>query len=161
MHRPRPGPAGRSRPPGRSPPRRRHRPSPPAARAGAPTAARDDAPAVGAGPGQSLEPEPDGSSRPPAAARGQPRKLAAARTGKMQTRAWVISLVVGGLENLRPPHGPCPPYPPSSEHLLSDFDAALVGSPSREAPTVLPRDPAHMVGRPAHRRGTRIRGQMR
>jgi hypothetical protein len=31
------------------------------------------------------------------------------RTGKMQTRAWVISLVVDGVENLRPPHGPCPP----------------------------------------------------
>src|SRR4051794_2316480 len=43
----------------------------------------------------------------------------------MQTRAWVISLVVGGLENLRPPHGPCPTYPPSSEHHFSDFDAAL------------------------------------
>src|SRR3954467_9762250 len=125
MRRPCPVPAGRPRPTGRSPPRRRHRPSPPAVRAAAPTADRDDDPAVGAGPGQSSVPEPDGSSRPPAAARVQPLKLAAARTGKMQTRAWVISLVGGGLENLRPPHGPCPPYPPSSEHLLSDFDAAL------------------------------------
>jgi hypothetical protein len=45
----------------------------------------------------------------------------------MQMRAWVISLVIDGLENLRPPHGPCPPYPPSSDHHFSDFDAALPG----------------------------------
>src|SRR3954466_3219933 len=133
MHRPRPVPAGRSRPTGRSPPRTPRRPSPPAAPTAAPTAARDDDPAGGADRGQSSVPDPDGSPRPPAAARGQPRKLAAARTGKMQTRAWVISLVVGGLENLRPPHGPCPPYPPSSEHLLSDFDAALTDNQSYNA----------------------------
>src|SRR3954452_18425643 len=127
MRRPRPVPAGRLRPTGRSPPRRRHRPSPPAVRAAAPIADRDAAPAGGAGPGRSSVPGPGGWTRPPTVARGQPRTLAAAGTGKMQTRAWVISLVVGGLENLRPPHGPCPPYPPSSEHLLSDFDAALGG----------------------------------
>src|SRR3954452_7593945 len=130
MRRPRPVPAGRLQPTGRSPPRRRHRPSPPAVRAAGPTADRDDDPAVGAGPGQSSAPGPDGSIRSPTVARGQPLKLAAARTGKMQARAWVISLVVGGVENLRPPHGPCPPYPPSSEHLLSDFDAALSVEPS-------------------------------
>src|SRR3954452_5917352 len=126
MRRPRPVPAGRLRPTGRSPPRRRHRPSPPAVRAAAPIADRDAAPAGGAGPGRSSVPGPGGWTRPPTGARGQPRTLAAARTGKMQTRAWVISLVVGGVENLRPPHGPCPPHPPSSEHLLSDFDAALI-----------------------------------
>src|SRR3954447_24198833 len=99
------------------------RPSPPAARAAAPTADRDDDPDPDADGGQ--EPRsglgPDGSSRPPTVAPRRPPRPAAARTGMMQTRAWVISQVVGGVENLRPPHGPCPPSsgpcPPSSAQL--------------------------------------------
>ena len=43
----------------------------------------------------------------------------------MQTRAWVISLVVDGVENLRPPHGPCPPSSAQLRPQLNDFDAAL------------------------------------
>src|SRR6059058_4826275 len=125
MRRPHPVPAGRLRPTGRSPPRRRHRPSPPAVRAAGPTADRDDDPAVGAGPGQPSAPGPDGSIRSPTMARGQPLKLAAARTGRMQARAWVISLVVGGVENLRPPHGPCPPLSAQLNPGSDDFDAAL------------------------------------
>src|SRR3954447_16215027 len=133
----RPGPVGQSPPTARSPPRRTRRPSPPAAPAAAPTADRDDAPADTGGRGSPSAPAPDGSIRPPTAARRQPPTPAAARTGKMQTRAWVISLVVGGVENLRPPHSPCPPLSAQLNPGSDDFDAALdagqAGGPSRSS----------------------------
>src|SRR3954452_11114293 len=119
----RPAPAGRSPPTGRSRPTTMRRPSPPAAPAAIPIAAPDDDPADAAGPGPPSAPGPDGSTPQPITARRQPPS--AGRTGKMQTRAWVISLVVGGVENLRPPHGPCPPSSAQFSPRPNDFDATL------------------------------------
>src|SRR5437763_1688786 len=122
----RPAPAGRSPPTERWRPTTMRRPSPPAAPAAIPIAARDDDPADAAGPGPPSAPGTDGSTPRPITPRRQPPSPAARRTGKMQTRAWVISLVVGGVENLRPPHGPCPPSSAQLSPRSNDFDATLI-----------------------------------
>ena len=45
----------------------------------------------------------------------------------MKSRARAFSLAVDGVENLRPPHGPCLPTSAQSGRYLADFDAALDG----------------------------------
>jgi hypothetical protein len=61
----------------------------------------------------------EGEFRPPTAAGGQPPSPAAQRTVKVQTRAWVISLVVGGVETSDHHMAPARPYPPSSAHITT------------------------------------------
>ena len=45
----------------------------------------------------------------------------------MRSRARAFSLAVDGVDNLRPPHGPCPPTYTQLTRYLTDFDAALAG----------------------------------
>src|SRR5512135_755747 len=63
----------------------------------------------------------------------------------MRSRARAFSLVIDGVDNLRPPHGPCPPSTPQLSAQPHDYASAL-------AITLSERTLAFLAGlRQAHR----------